>query len=756
MAYDNVTPLREQKQRPVREREAEPAAAAPFSLRDQLLKLKRRKWIILAVLLLGTIGAVVAAERIEPQYRASAYVMLEARREQTVDIERVLSDVPVDLETIQSEIAVITSRGLARKVIADEGLDTVPEFNPRLASAEEGGVPNPIDLARGALDAALRLVGVRGAEPDVRDPALIDRQNEIRIVNSVLGRLEARPRGRSRVIEIAFTSEDPERAARVANAFADAYILEQLEAGFDATQRATQWLNERLAQLRTQTEQAERRAEEYRQEAGLLQGDGATTLAQQSISRLNAELIDARSALTTAEARLRQAEPAIGSGVRTLPGAVLENPLIQTVQGEVITLQRQLAELRETFGPRHPTLVNARAELGEAQARLGAEIGKVISALRNDVAVARTRVDSLTAALQTQERQAGVLGQREVQLRSLESEADANRQLLNQLTQRFNETAIQQDLQQPEARVISEAPVPQQPSYPQKSALVGVAAVLSGLLGVALALVVEHLDHGFRSAEQLTRSTRLPTLGMIPAARGWRRRRRPQDEVVDKPRSSYAEAVSSTLASLFLATDDRRPKLVLVTSTLPGEGKTTLALSLARAASQSGLKVLLVDVDLRRPALHGALGQERQPGFTDLLAERAEFAQAVRQDPKTGVEFMPAGSAVQNPLHFLAAERTRQFLHGLTKYYDLIVLDSSPVMAVSDPRILSRYVDRTMFVVRWAKTRREQAMNALDQIAEAGGTVAGTVLTQVDVRRHAQYSFGDSGAYHVAARYYET
>lgn len=755
MAYENVKPLREAPARAAPEPAREPDPAPAFSLREQLLKLKRRKWLILAVLLAGTVGAFVAVERIEPQYRAAAFVLLEARREQTLDIERVLSDVPLDLETIQSEISVITSRGLARKVIGQQGLDTIAEFNPRLASADGGGLPDPAALVRGAIDWAAVTAGLREPSADTRDPALRDRENEVRIVNNVLDRLEARPRGRSRVVEIAFTSNDPEVAARVANAFAEAYIVEQLEASFAATQRATQWLNERLATLRAQTEEAERRAGEFRQEAGLLQGDGATTLAQQTISRLNAELIEARSALTTAEARLREAEPAIGSGARTLPGAVLENPLIQQLQGQVIGIQRRIADLQSTFGNRHPTLVTARAELAEGQSRLQAEIGKIISGLRNEAAVARSRVEALTAALQTQERQAGVLGQREVQLRSLDAEAESNRQLLNQLTQRFNETSLQQDLQQPAARVLSEAPVPQQAAYPRKMTIVAVSAVLFGLLGVALALVAEHLDHGFRSADQLGRATRLPNLGLVPAVGRFRRRSKPWDDVVDKPRSSYAEAVSSTLASLFLATDERRPKLVLITSTLPGEGKSTMALSLARAAAQSGLKVLLVDVDLRRPALHGALAHERQPGFTDLLAERTDFNQAVRRDPKTSVDFMPAGSPVQNPLHFLAAERTRQFLHGLTKYYDLIVLDSSPVMAVSDPRILSRYVDRTIFVVRWAKTRREQALNALEQVVVAGGTVAGTVLTMVDVRRHAQYGFGDSGAYHVAARYYE-
>jgi capsular exopolysaccharide synthesis family protein len=165
--------------------------------------------------------------------------------------------------------------------------------------------------------------------------------------------------------------------------------------------------------------------------------------------------------------------------------------------------------------------------------------------------------------------------------------------------------------------------------------------------------------------------------------------------------------------------------------------------------------VLLVDADLRRPALHHALDLPLQPGLTDVLGDRAAFVDAVQKDPRSTVAFLPAGSPVQNPLHLLAAERTRQFLHGLGKHYDLILIDTSPVMAVSDPRVLSRYVDQTVFVVRWARTPREQALNALNQIVEAGGRVGGVVLSMVDVRRHAQYGFGDSGQYHLAGKYYQ-
>ena len=754
MAYENVTPLRDMPQT----RPARPAVHLPaLGLREQMRKIRRRKWVILGTILLLTGLAVFQVERLQPQYRAAAQVMLDPRREQALDIKAVLSDVPVDLETVQGEIAVITSRTLADKVVTRLGLDTMAEFNPRLAALDREDGFDPVGAIRKVVRAGLARLGIDGGEAAPTDPDA-ERENRTRIVNAVIKALDAAPRGRSRVIEIGFTSENPERAATIANAIGDLYILERLEARFEAAQRANKWLNERMSDLRRQTEDAERRAQDFRQQAGLLQGAGTTTLAQQAIGQFNAELISARAARATAEARLRAAEPALGAGAASLPGAVLENGLIQRLQEQVITSQRRIAELGQSLGPRHPQVLQIRADLEEAQGRLRTEINKFISGMRNDASAARSREQQLEGELRKFETQAGVLGQREVELRTLDTLAQSNRTLLNQLTQRFNETALQQDLQQPDARVISAAPVPQQTSFPNKKLLVGAAFLLSALLGVAIALILEHLDQGFRSAEQVGRVAGVPALGLVPALAGLRQRlarRKPADTIIDRPRSSYSEAVSSTLASLFLAANERRPKLVLVTSTLPGEGKTTLTASLARAAAQSGLRVLLVDADLRRPALHHVLHLPLQPGLTDVLGDKAAFVDAVQKDPRSTVAFLPAGSAVQNPLHLLAAERTRQFLHGLGKHYDLILIDTSPVMAVSDPRVLCRYVDQTVFVIRWARTPREQALNALNQIVEAGGRIGGVVLSMVDVRRHAQYGFGDSGQYHVAGKYYQ-
>jgi len=753
MVSEEVIPFREARaQRLARVLAEQP----PVTFRDQLLKLRRRKFLILGTMAVLLLLTWLVVERMTPLYTATATVMIEPRQERTLDVEAVVSGLPPDVETLQGEIAIIQSRGLAEKVIAKLSLDRLPEFNPQVAALQDRDTGPLTWIADRLSDAGSWIAGLFG--PDRPEAATTDANADLRtrIVNTFLNKLQAAPRGRSRVIEINFTSEDRQRAALIANTLAELYVLEQLEAKYEATQRATRWLNERLADLRARTEASERAVEEFRARSGLVQGENAT-LAAQELSRLNAELVLLRSQTAEAEARLRAAESAQGvTNASSLPMAVLQNPLIQALQQQQIELNRRLADLSETFGEKHPQIINLKAEMRDLAGRIQTEVNKIIAGLRNELSIARQREAALQTELENQKKAAGVQGQSAVQLRSLEEEAAANRLLLTTLMQRFNETNLQQDLQKADARIISPAPVPQKPSAPDKTLILSLALVFSLALGVVLAFIAELLDGGFRSTEQVSQITGLPSLGLVPALqRSQKAKIAPQDFFIRKPRSAFGESISGAVASLFLASGDKRPRTVMVTSALPGEGKSTVSINLARAVAQSGMRTLLIDGDLRRPSLHTKLGLPLQPGLVEYLQDKATFDEIVQRDPKSGVEFIAAGGHIANPLHFLAADKTRAFLQGLSKYYDFVVVDSSPVMVVSDSRVMSRYVDQTLFVIRWARTRREHALHALKQLMDAGADVGGVLLSMVNTKKHANYSFADSGQYHMGPRYYE-
>jgi len=723
---------------------------AGINFREKILQLKRRRTMIVGLVGSLCLLTLIILELIPPHYKAEADVILETDVTHPLTFQEVITEATPDLEEVQDQVAVIQSRKLADKVVRKLALDTLPEFNIDLQP------PPFFDPIGWFMDTCTAIHDFFVPPPPAQEDT--EAQKWDAILNNFLNQLEVLPKGANRVIQINFSSLDPALAARVANTLADLYINDQLESRFEATQRATNWINDHISALREKTIASEQAVEEFRKQSGLLEGDRGVTLASDEISQIDAQLIQAHGIRADAEARLRQAEQALSStDGGSMAVEVLRSDLINRLKGELIDLQQQEAQLLQKYGPKYPQVMDLKAQIGDLQTRIRAEVEKIVGGVRNELGVARAQETMLQADLDRLKQRAGKLGQASVALNSLQAEADSNRTLLTVMLQRFNETNLQEGIQSSRARILSLAPEPIFPSSPRKLLILAITLFLSTIMAIMLALALESADRGFRSVEQLARMTNLPALGMIPSLSRWQRRRMPPSEwVLEKPRSAFSEAITAALAGLFLAGGERRPKSVLITSSVSGEGKTTLALTLARAAAMSGMKTLLIDADLRCPTLHEALRFEIQPGLVDILAGKATLNEALRRDRKSTLDVLAAGSAMPNTLQILAADKTRAFFHSLTGFYDLVVVDSSPVMAVTDSRILSRYVDQTLFTVRWGETPREQAILALKKLLDSGAHIGGVLLSMVQTQRHAQYGFGDSGVYQMAEKYYQT
>jgi polysaccharide biosynthesis transport protein len=722
---------------------------------DIFKQIWRRKKVLLGTVLLIVVGSFIIVNQITPRYSSVAQVMIDPRKNQVVDIESVISGLPQDMEAIESELQILKSRRLAERVIKKLRLYNDPEFNTTLVKEQiwrkwlklESYIPAQLYEL---------LVPMRNTSALTEE----EKQDRVRvlIVDNFLEKLRLARSGRSRVIEIGFESRNAKTSASVVNTLADSYIVEQLEAKFDATKRATEWLNERVGTLKKTVTDAERAVEHFRRTAGLIQGRGVTLAAQQ-ISELNSQIIIARTQRAEAKARLSQVE----SLLRTEDGVnssaeVLSSPLIQRLRGEESLTLRKTAELAQEFGDKHPRMITIRAELNDLRGKIKIEIAKIIQNLRNEMAVSEVRERTLSASLSQQEVRAGRLNSSEVQLRALEREADASRNLYETFLARFKETGQQHDLQQADARIISSADLPREPSFPRKGLIVGLALILSFAIGIVLIIVIEQLDHGFRSMTQIEQATGLPALGLIPMINGLKSMNTaPYDYVVEKPSSAYGESLRSLYTSILLSNVDAPPSTVLITSSVPDEGKTSLSISLARqTAMQSQRKVVLIDADLRRPQIHRHLGLPSTPGLVEYLSGNATIEEILHKDDASGAIVICSGGIPNNPTDVLASEQMKRLVKLLAETNDLVVIDSPPVLAVSDPKVLARLADKSVYVVRWAETRREVVMTGLKQISDTGNDVAGVVLSMVNVRRHAQYSYGDSGYYYGRARKYYT
>ena len=554
-----------------------------------------------------------------------------------------------------------------------------------------------------------------------------------------LDRLQVDVIGASNVIKIAFVSLDPEMAAKIANAVASEYVVAQLNAKFDSTRRATEWLENRVSRLRDEVKEADGTAEAFRKEAGLLEGQSAP-LSSEVISDLNAQLTLAEVELSQATSRLNEMERLHERGRNAL-GRVIESELWQKLNEEEAQLATQAAQLAQEYGDRHPAMMAVQSALSDLRAKISVEIERVFERARNDVAVGNARVAALKVKLAEQTKKIAEQNAASVKYRTLRQEADVRRALLETYLTRFNETETKDSYLEPDATILSEADVPLDPAYPKRTLLMFLGLVFSGTVGLAVALALELFDSGFRSMDQVERLMGVTPLGLIPRVRGGRE---PAEHVLDSPESAYTEALNAATTSLWMR---RNFKSIIVASALPREGKSTFALSLARVLALQGQRVCLVDLDLRRPAIHRLAKIPLGPGLCDVFAETCSIEQATKPDVAIGLDIIPAGQAPVVLPKLLRSEELRQLLRRLEHRWDVVLIDTPPLMAVADVRLVVSSADATVLLVRWASTRREQAMTTLNQLIDAQANVAGVVLTMVNVKKHASYDFADSGFY---------
>ena len=763
----------------------------------------RRKRLILATAAVLTAIGLAVITSLTPRYTAFTLVEIAPRQSNIVDFEAVLSGLPADLATIETEIQIIRSRKTARKAINRLDLTKNPEFNPvlqepgfverlknkvfgddqpqdRLAGVDatneplagleteillpgegeegpleesaqipEGASPLPEEPA-GLFTKILRKVGLAETPQGPQaTPEEVAQREETAVINNFLTKLKVNPEGRSRVIKISFESSDPKIAAAAANVVADIYIVSQLEAKFEATKRASAWLSERVGALREEVEAAETAVEEFRKTHGLIQGGRDATLTSEQVSTLSTEYILERTRLAEAEARLRQVERLMTSdGNIETAAEVLASPLIRDLRGEEARAEREVAQLSEQFGKKHPRMINAMAQLRDLRAKIGIEVDKIVQGLRNEVAVARARTATIRNSLDQLKGDVAQLNTAEVQLRAMEREAEASRTLLETLLARSKQTSSQEDFQQADANILSEASIPKIPSFPKKGLLATLVLLVSVMTGLILAFAMEQMDLGFRSMDQVEQVMGVAGLGLVPTVKGLRALNKPpHDYVLEYPTSAFAEALRSLHTNILLSDVSKRPKTILFTSALPNEGKTTIALSLARLLANAGQRVIVIDCDLRRNTAHKLFGLENGPGLVECLTNGIPLEEHIQKDPKSPAHLLRAGEPASNPPDLLDSFPMQRVLKTLAKNYELIILDSAPVLAVSDTLFLSRIVDKTVFVTRWATTRRETAILGLRKLREAKADIAGTLLSIVDTKDLATYGYSDSGSY---------
>lgn len=730
-----------------------------IDLRELCRTLWRRRMTTTAIVILGIAAAVIYALTATPMFRAEALVVIETRDLNIVDIDDVVSRLTGNEEEISSEVEILGSRRLADKAISETSLDTLAEFNKYL---RRGPIVQGQEWLVNFAAAVANKLGVNApAGPVPTEPPInggktitnvIATPTQIRthVIDSYLDALDVRQIGRSQVIALGFVSKDPALAASIVNTLADEYILDQLESKFSAARLASEWLSGRLSELRVEVEETEQRISEYRADKGLLKGTQASIIVEQ-LSALTAQRAIAQGELAKAESRgslvQRLAAEKDGSGLLE----VISSPVIQRQKTEETALLRRLAEIETQYGPRHPITLNIAAELERVSARIDQEVAIIQRSITSETESERARVRSLDDEIRTLRAQIESQEEEEIGLRALEREAEATQVLFATFLERYKETNEQEGLAQPDARVIQYSDVPVEASWPKKGLIVGGAGIVSLLLGIGLALVAEVLDRRVLSPEKLELEMGLPAIGLIPAVGN--RRSPPHDFAIDKPSSAYAETLRSVHTSIF--SDPRlKPKSLLVASSAPAEGKSTLAVSLARLVSGRGHTVVILDGDMRRPSVHRLVGRRNNKGLVEYLVDEVDLEEVIQDDPKSGAKFVSPGRWHTDSVELFRSERMKTLLKQLGSKFDLVVIDSPPILSLSDARVLAGLVDVTILAVRWRTTRHELVQQSVRLLSESGARIGGLVITRVNMRRFNRYNYGNASYFGKYKQYY--
>ncbi len=715
------------------------AFAPSFDLTHLISIFRRRLRLFGAVALVVFLAAVLATLTATPKYTATANVMLDPRKEQVTNVEAVLSGLPADSSVVDTEVEILKSRQLAERVVARMKLDQDPEFNPSLAK------PSGVKLVVGSI----KNLFASSRPKDARvDDVTAQRQREA-IVDRVLANLEVRRSGMTYVIQVSFQTTDPAKSARIANAFADLYLLEQLEAKFDATRQANTWLNTKLNELRGQVQSSEAAVAQYKIANNLLSASGAT-LTEQEISTYNQQVALSRAEQAEREARLAAAKRqlAAGSSGEEL-GEALGSEVIQQLRSQRATISGRVADLQGRYGPRHPEMLKAQRELADVDGQIQAETRRIVTNLETQAQIARQRAGSMSGSLGSARGTLASNNRAAVRLRELERDAEAVRTLYESYLNRFKETSSQQGIEQSDARVVSKAKIPTKQSSPKVSVNFAIGFVLAIGAGFAALVIAEMLDSGLTTSQDVERRLDVPYLGGIPTLSSVAETKSmPVDFVVEKPLSGFSEAFRNLRASIRYARLGENVQVVAITSSLPGEGKTTTSICLGRAIAMQGQRTVVVDCDLRRRTVNRVLGVEPTVGLLEVLSGQATLDQVLKHDPKTGAAFLPLANSNFTPKDVFGTEAMDKLIAELRRRFDMIILDTAPLLPVADTRILAPKADAVVFLARWRKTPQKAIEAALALLSGTGANVAGVALTQIDMKEQARYGYGDAGYYY--------
>jgi succinoglycan biosynthesis transport protein ExoP len=736
-----------------------PAPGLDYISLEELFKistgfLHRQYPVIVVAFLLIMALATVYLFTTPPSFTAFAKLMIDTRKVQLFQQQSVLGDVPPDPTSVDSQVEILKSENVALAVIKELRLTEDPQFLwPR-----RGLVSATADSVRSLFDSVLSVFKPSGGLPS--DP-------EFALTRTAIGRLQSQMNisraGLTYIISIGFRAHDPQRAAQVANAVAEAYIVDQLEAKYQATMRAGTWMKDRIKELRDQATNAERAVVDFKGENKIVAA-GGRLMNEQQLSELNSSLIQTRAQTAEAKAKLDRIDAILRSGVEVPDATVtdtLKNEVINKLRSQYLDFARKEAEFSAKYGANHLAVVNLRGQMRETRKVILDELGRIAQTYRSDYEIAKAREESITKSLAEIVAVSQTTNQAQIMLRELESSAQTYRALHDNFLQRHMESVQQQSFPITEARLITTATPPMVPSNPRTLFVLMVGAAGGMIVGFGLGLLRDIADRVFRTSDQVASILHTHCLAVLPKVKGpvplrshkprtdyggWEHRIIKRDQslfwaVIDSPFSRFAESIRAIKVAADLSTSIKGSKVLAFTASLPNEGKSTTAMALAQSIANVGGRVILLDADLRNPGLSRKLTPEAKVGLLEVLANEVMIEDALCLDPETRLAFLPTvvNERMAHSCEVLACEAAKMLFERLRQSYEYIIVDLSPLAPVVDVRAMAHLVDSFVFVIEWGRTKIDVVEHALRMAPGVYDNLLGVVLNKANLNLLGRY-----------------
>jgi len=667
--------------------------------------LKKRGWIIGTGFLLGVAAALTANVLMHRYYTASAQIEIVPDRSSEFRLEQIqdLSGESDDTERLDTEMRILESRSLAIQTIKSLNLERNPDF----------------------------LALKNGAPWDMTQPAI----REI-LVGQLIGTLNVVRQGHTSILEISVTSSKPELSSLITNTLIDNYIEHSFRDNYTSTSKISGWLNSQLSDLKDNLGKSQAQMIDYQRDLGIVGVEPKDSVFVTSLEELNKQLADAEVDRMVKEARLKAIK---SSTPDVIDAAAVQDPALQAIKEQLTQLRGQYSSMSQTYGTAYAPLKSLKAQIDQLQRNLGDEETAQVDRAQKEYDAAQNNEDMLRKSLNDEEQSAYKNGAKGVQYEFARSEYEANRILYDGLQQRLQEAGIMAGLHTTSIRIVDNADIPVFPSHPRKRANLAVGGASGLMLGFILALLFESLDTNLKTMNDIERALQLPLLAAIPSVET-------EDLLPSKFRESaisrgasswsrIAEALRGMRTSILLSSPGAPPKVIMITSTRPAEGKSSVATLMAITFALNGSRVLLIDADLRRPSVHLRFRIPKGLGLSSLLSGKSNIEDATTEWPElTNLHIMTSGPVPPLPSELLGSRQMEDLILKLREEYDFVLIDTPPVLAVTDASILGRLTDAAILIIRYGAAQRHVVQRCIDLLDRSGAHLLGVAVNVVDFK----------------------